>query len=58
LRIDRGLTQEDLAHKAGITWAAYGRIERGESNPTWTTLQQIAEALDVSMTQLAALRDG
>lgn len=53
LREERGSTQEAVAHKAGVTAATYGLIERGESNPTWATLTDIANALDVSMLQIA-----
>jgi transcriptional regulator with XRE-family HTH domain len=53
LRIERGDTQEDLAHRAGLTVAAFARIERGNANPTWTTVRRIAVALGVSLTALA-----
>ncbi|HLH14023.1 MAG TPA: helix-turn-helix transcriptional regulator [Solirubrobacteraceae bacterium] len=53
MRTERGETQEDLAHRAGLTVAAFARIERGHANPTWTTVRRIAEALDVSLTALA-----
>jgi transcriptional regulator with XRE-family HTH domain len=53
LRLASELTQEDLAHRAGITVAALARIERGEANPTWTTVRRIAKGLDVSVVSLA-----
>ncbi len=53
MRIERGDTQEDLAHRAGLTVAAFARIERGHANPTWTTVRRIAVALDVSLSGLA-----
>lgn len=53
LRLGRGDTQEDLAHRAGLTVAAYARIERGHANPTWTTVRRVAKALDVSIASLA-----
>jgi transcriptional regulator with XRE-family HTH domain len=53
MRIERGDTQEDLAHRAGLTVAAFARIERGHANPTWTTVRRIADALEVSLTALA-----
>jgi transcriptional regulator with XRE-family HTH domain len=49
LRIERGDTQEDVAHRANLTVAAFARIERGQANPTWTTIRRIAAALDVSL---------
>jgi transcriptional regulator with XRE-family HTH domain len=53
MRIERGETQEDLAHRAGLTVAAFARIERGHANPTWTTVRRIAVALEVSLATLA-----
>lgn len=51
--LDQGLTQEAVAHDAGITTATLGVIERGLSNPTWATVKGIAAALGVSMVELA-----
>jgi transcriptional regulator with XRE-family HTH domain len=53
LRLERGETQEDLAHKAHLTVAALARIERGVANPAWTTVKRIAAALEISLTALA-----
>jgi transcriptional regulator with XRE-family HTH domain len=52
LRTERGDTQEDLAHNAGLTVAAFARIERGHANPTWTTVRRIAVALEISLAAL------
>ena len=52
LRTERGDTQEDLAHKAGLTVAAFARIERGHANPTWTTVRRLASALEISLAGL------
>lgn len=53
LRKNKNLTQEDLAHKAGLTVAALARIERGQSNPTWSSICAIAEGLGVKVLRLA-----
>jgi transcriptional regulator with XRE-family HTH domain len=53
MRIERGDTQEDLAHRAGLTVAAFARIERGHANPTWTTVRRIASALEISLAGLS-----
>jgi len=53
MRVERGDTQEDLAHRAGLTVAAFARIERGHANPTWTTVRRIAGALEISLVTLA-----
>ena len=56
-REQRGITQENLAHQAGVTVASYARIERAESNPTWLTVTAIADALDISLKELGAAVD-
>ena len=53
LRHERGSTQEDLAHHAGLTVGALARIERGQANPSWTTVKRIIDALEVSLAELA-----
>jgi transcriptional regulator with XRE-family HTH domain len=54
LRERADLSQEAIAHRAGLTVSAYARIERGEANPTWTTVTHVAQALDVSLAEFAA----
>ncbi|MBW8060210.1 MAG: helix-turn-helix transcriptional regulator [Solirubrobacterales bacterium] len=55
LRDKRGMTQEALAHAAGVTVGHLSMIERGHSNPTWATVKAIAAALDASMIELTKL---
>lgn len=55
LREKRGLTQEAVAHEAGVTASTFGLIERGHSNPTWATVQDIAAALGVSVEDVARI---
>jgi XRE family transcriptional regulator, regulator of sulfur utilization len=57
LRQKRGVTQETLAPDAGITPKTLSLVERGEANPTWGTVQGIADALGVSLGDLAKLAD-
>jgi transcriptional regulator with XRE-family HTH domain len=57
LRQKRNVTQEALAPDAGITPKTLSLVERGEANPTWGTVQGIADALGVSMGDLAKLAD-
>jgi transcriptional regulator with XRE-family HTH domain len=54
LRVERNLTQEDLAHKAEITTGTLSRTETGETSPSWRTVKSIAEALDMSPAELVA----
>lgn len=55
LRRERGLSQEALAHEAGVTSGTLSLIERGLSNPTWGTVKGIAAAFEVTIADLAKL---
>jgi len=57
LREERGMTQEALAHAAGVTVGHLSTIERGHSNPTWGTAKGIADALHAKLGELAALAE-
>lgn len=52
-RLERDLTQEALAQGAGITVGHLSKIERGLSNATWETVVALANALEVSVSDLA-----
>ncbi len=52
LRRDRGLTQADLAAKAGLSRVAVGKIERAVVAPRWRTLAGLAAALEVRVGDL------
>ena len=51
------MTQEALAHDAGVTVSHLSLIERGNSNPTWETIRRIASALDTTISRIADLAD-
>ncbi|HEX7244067.1 MAG TPA: helix-turn-helix transcriptional regulator [Solirubrobacterales bacterium] len=53
LRKQRNATQEEIAEAAGITGPTLSLVERGYANPTWATVEDIARALDVSVSELA-----
>lgn len=53
LRNKQGDSLEALAGKAGITKNMLSLIERGEGNPSWTTVSGIAKALGISVAALA-----
>jgi transcriptional regulator with XRE-family HTH domain len=52
LREEQGLAQEAFALKCGIDRSHYGGIERGERNPSLSTVFKIAEALGVPVSAL------
>lgn len=49
LRLQRGLSQENLADSLRISTTAYGDIERGKTDLTLSRLYQIAEILKVGV---------
>jgi len=57
VRIEKGLTQEELAgrSKLHLTWV--GRIEGGKANPSWGTVRRIAQALGITLGKLAELAE-
>ena len=52
LRERRGLTQEQLAEKAGVGRSHLARLETGKQDPTLSTLEKIASALKVKVGRL------
>ena len=52
LRIKSGFSQEGLANEADIPLSQIGRIERGEINPTISSLFVIAKALAIDLKTL------
>ena len=46
------ISQEALAHGAGLHRNVIGRLERGTYNPTVMTLLAIAAELDISLSEL------
>jgi transcriptional regulator with XRE-family HTH domain len=51
-RAERKLTLDQLAARSGVSRAAISKIERGESPASTSTLGRLAEALDLSISQL------
>jgi transcriptional regulator with XRE-family HTH domain len=52
LRLERGLTQDELAGRAGISGAYASFIERGEKTASLEVLLRLTEILDVSLSEL------
>ncbi|MEW8049686.1 MAG: helix-turn-helix transcriptional regulator [Candidatus Thiodiazotropha endolucinida] len=52
LRKEKGYSQESFADHANIHRTYMGGIERGERNPTLTTIYRLAEALEVDPSEL------
>ena len=52
------LTLEDLANEAGLSVTYLGQTERGQRNPSVLVLWRIADALGITLDQLAASDPG
>jgi len=52
LRLERKLSQERLADRAGLNYKYLSRVERGRSEPGADILVRLARALDVSVGEL------
>jgi len=52
LRVAKGITQEEAAHRAGIDLTYWGGIERGRRNPSLLVLVRIADTLSVGPLEL------
>lgn len=44
-RLDKKLTQQELAKKAGVSQTVIARLESAESNPTVSTVNRVASTL-------------
>ena len=54
LRLDHGLTQEQLGERAAVSYKFLGEVERGDGNPTVDWLDRVAKALDANVKDLVA----
>lgn len=52
LRLDRGLTQQDLAISADLSISYIKRLEDGDSTPTVPVARALAESLGVTVDEL------
>lgn len=56
-REELGLTQEDLAHKAGIHRTYLSDVERGSRNLSLINIERLAAALAMSISELFRLAE-
>jgi len=52
IRTAKGVSQEDLAHRAKLNRNYIGMVERMENSPTIKTLEKIVDALGVDAVEL------
>jgi len=57
IRVREGMTQEDLAFRAGMhpTWIS--RVETGERDPRWSSVCKLVAGLGVTMVEVMALAE-
>lgn len=56
LRKERGLSQEGLALKSGISRSYLGGVERGQRNISLVTIQRLAKTLEITLSHLMDYR--
>lgn len=55
LREKHGMSQEEVAHRVGLTRVAYSRYESGQSEPKLTNFLAIAKFYQIPLKELATL---
>ena len=53
-RLERGLSQEDLAAESGLDRTYISGLERGARNPALSTIEKVSRALEVKVSVLMA----
>jgi len=56
LRLERGLTRQQLAEAVGVHYQTIGYLERGEYSPSLILAFKIANALDVEIPELFSIK--
>jgi transcriptional regulator with XRE-family HTH domain len=54
IRTAKGLSQKEVLNVSGLDKAQFSRIENGKTDPSFSTLEKIANALGVSLSDLFA----
>ena len=52
LRIQKGLSQEELAYLAGVHRTYIGAVERGEKNISLKNIKKVADALNIKVAEI------
>lgn len=52
VRLAKGLTQKDVAYNVGLDPNYIGLIERGQRNPSFTSILKIANGLGITIAEL------
>ena len=54
LRLELGISQEELGNRTGLHRNHVGQVERGELSPTLTSVEVLADALGLPASELVA----
>lgn len=57
LRVDRNLTQEQVADKIGVSRQKYARVESGANSISLDILSKVSEILEVSVGDITRVLD-
>lgn len=57
IRIEKGLTQRQIADSIGVTYQHISQYERGLRTPKMNTIRKIAEALGVDVWEIIGFND-
>jgi transcriptional regulator with XRE-family HTH domain len=51
-RLERGISQEELAHRSAIDRSYMSSIERGSQNPGMVSIVRVARAMEMTVAEL------
>ncbi|MBX2953945.1 MAG: helix-turn-helix domain-containing protein [Leadbetterella sp.] len=58
IRTEKGLSQEEVAERIGMTQGNYGRLERGQTQLTIERLEQLADVFGMSVSSIMSYEIG
>ena len=58
IRNKNGFTQEEVAERSGLSLSYISELERGNSNPTLTTMERLAKSFDAELAELLEFKHG
>ena len=57
IRMAKGLSQKEVTISSGLDTAQYSRIENGKTDPSVTTLERIAKAMNISLAEIFSVTE-
>ncbi len=57
MRVERGISQEELGLRAGLSRAFFGKVERGDASPTFETIVKVSAGLQVPAADIVRLAE-